>query len=384
MDITKNRFYVATTRGTLLSTGDKPKEIKAWNNDFASEVTAFSNGRNAEELLLGYQNGQASIFSINKCTFSSVGGLEGDGIVTGIGHMGKSIIVSKKDGIVNTWKKKKNDYFSINLDEKGTLDIMVCHPNRENVIGTGGEYNDFKLWDVNTQQSIFKAKSLGHDQLQLPIPTSVRGICYFPEEPYLSACCTKEGHVFLYDEKAQRKPVVKFEEKLASYTCISYSYRDRQIFVGTTKGYMQWLDLRTNKLLKTYTNYTGSVTSIVCDPVEPYVATTSLDRYLRVHHMETKELVFKLYMKQSLAKLIVKAVIKDEEDTERKKEDVVDEEYEDLFKNMEEVQSDKKIKKGKEKTFNIQEGNVETPPKKKRKSSERVEKKKKKIKAKNK
>ena len=65
--------------------------------------------------------------------------------------------------------------------------------------------------------------------------------------------------------------------------------------MGTTRGYMQLLDLRApGKCVRTFTTFTGSVTSIACDPQEPLVATTSLDRYLRVHHLETKELVYKV------------------------------------------------------------------------------------------
>lgn len=66
--------------------------------------------------------------------------------------------------------------------------------------------------------------------LNLPIPTSVRGITFFTEDTYLSACATKEGYVLLYDDRAQRRPVVKFMEKKASYTTISFAYRERYIF----------------------------------------------------------------------------------------------------------------------------------------------------------
>ncbi|XP_076260384.1 WD repeat domain 74 lethal (2) k09848 [Rhynchophorus ferrugineus] len=354
MDITKYRFYVGTTRGLLLCTGDKPNDLNVWKNTFSSEVTAISDGRRPDEIILGYQNGMANTFSTESQSYSQIEDLEGDESVTGVGYIGKNIVISKKDGIINMWRQKRNDFFSINLDEKGSLDAMMCHPNKENIIGTGGEFNDFKTWDINTKQCIFKAKSLSHDELQLPIPTSVRGISFFPNEPQLASCCTKEGHILLYDERAQRKPVVKFLEKQASYTCISCGYRERQILAGTTKGYLQWIDLKANKVLKTYTNFTGSVTSIVCDSVEPHITTTSLDRYLRVHHLETKELLFKCYMKQNLTKLLVKPVVKDEDGLEKDKggaEVVADEEYEDLFNNMEVVKSDKKIKKTKRKSI---------------------------------
>lgn len=66
--------------------------------------------------------------------------------------------------------------------------------------------------------------------LNLPIPTSVRAITFFTEDIHLSGCATKEGHVLLYDDRAQRRPVVKFLEKKASYTTITSAYRERYVF----------------------------------------------------------------------------------------------------------------------------------------------------------
>lgn len=63
--------------------------------------------------------------------------------------------------------------------------------------------------------------------LNLPIPTSIRDIAFLPEVENLSACCTKEGHVLLYDPRAQRKPIMKFFEKQASYTTMTTVFRER-------------------------------------------------------------------------------------------------------------------------------------------------------------
>lgn len=65
--------------------------------------------------------------------------------------------------------------------------------------------------------------------------------------------------------------------------------------VGTTRGYMQLIDLRTpGKCVKTFKTFTGSVTSITCDAMEPLVLSTSLDRHLRIHNIDTKELLYKV------------------------------------------------------------------------------------------
>lgn len=352
MHLSKNRFYVGTTRGVLLYTGDNPSDLKVSKNDETVEITALAEGCTSEDIILGYQNGHAHVFNTEKYCFSQkINNLEGDGSIIGICSIGKSVLFGKQDGIINIWTNKKNDFFSINLDEKGSMDVMTSD-NNASTVGTGGEFNDFKLWNIETRQCIFKGKSLGHDQLQLPIPTSVKGITFFHNEDKLAACCTKEGHVLLYDIRVQRKPVVKFLEKKASYTTISPAYRDRQVLLGTSKGYMQWLDLRGVKLIKTYTAFTGSITGIVCDPVDPYVATVSLDRHLRVHQMETKVLVYKNYMKQNLTKLLVKPIIKEEQYKNKNETQCVDPEYEDLFQNMEEIREAVADTKSKRKLVN--------------------------------
>lgn len=58
---------------------------------------------------------------------------------------------------------------------------------------------------------------------------------------------------------------------------------------------MQLLDIKApGKCLKTFTTFTGSVTSIVCDLTEPIVATACLDRHLRILNLDTKEILYKV------------------------------------------------------------------------------------------
>lgn len=58
---------------------------------------------------------------------------------------------------------------------------------------------------------------------------------------------------------------------------------------------MQLIDLRSpGKSARTFTNFTGSVTSIDCDCSTSVVAATSLDRFLRVFDLDTKDLLHKV------------------------------------------------------------------------------------------
>ncbi|CAG9859512.1 unnamed protein product [Phyllotreta striolata] len=351
--LTRYNCFVGTARGFLLSTTDKPNQIKHKKPEFASEVTAQTFNKDQTEIVIGYKNGHLHRYDPSGNEYiQTISDLEGEGGIIGLGYAdNNSIIAGKSDGCINIRNEKNYvKSFKINLHPEGTLDAMVVNPSGT-TIGTGGEKNDFKLWDIETQKCTFHAKSMGHDNLNLPIPTSIRGITFLPDEPNLGCCCTKEGHVLLYDERIQRRPVVKFIETKASYTTISSAYRERQCLVGTTKGYMQLLDMKAGKCLKTFTSFTGSITSIACDPTEPIVVSVSLDKHLRMHHLETKELLQKVYMKVNLTSLLIRPVIK-EEITEGEEQSgnvetnqEIDDEYDNIFNNMEIVSDKIKIKK---------------------------------------
>lgn len=143
----------------------KQNEIKFEKPEKPSEVTAFSFGKN-DEILLGYENGNVSIFDPTENKYlKQINDLEGDGRIVGLNYLGKTIIASRHDGIINLWRSKKKNYFDISLDEKGTLEVVVLNSFRSNIIGTGGEYNDFKLWDLETHQCVFKAKSVSFQNI---------------------------------------------------------------------------------------------------------------------------------------------------------------------------------------------------------------------------
>lgn len=64
------------------------------------------------------------------------------------------------------------------------------------------------------------------------------------------------------------------------------------------------IDLRQPvKLLNTYKSFTGSVSCIRCDPLSPLMMSTSIDRHLRIHDMETKELLHKVREKSKKKQL---------------------------------------------------------------------------------
>lgn len=116
-------------------------------------------GRRENEILVGHSDGLLKYYDTLTSKFSKTQLIE-DSSLIGVGCINSLVVTGSLKGNVYLLKKKLKDQFSLELPENGTLNCLMCHRTRENIVGTGGECNDFKLWDVNTKQCVFKAKSV--------------------------------------------------------------------------------------------------------------------------------------------------------------------------------------------------------------------------------
>lgn len=67
------------------------------------------------------------------------------------------------------------------------------------------------------------------------------------------------------------------------------------VIVGSGTGQMNLVDLRSKGLvMNKYKGFTGSIKAIACPEENPYIVSVSLDRHFRIHHLHTKELLFKV------------------------------------------------------------------------------------------
>ncbi len=65
-------------------------------------------------------------------------------------------------------------------------------------------------------------------------------------------------------------------------------------------GKIECLDLRMNKLQGSLKGPGGAVKSLALHPELPIIASVGLDRFLRIHNVDSKALLCKLYLKQHL------------------------------------------------------------------------------------
>lgn len=114
------------------------------------------------------------------------------------------------------------------------------------------------------------------------------------------------GHsqVRVYDPRVQRRPVLDMTFGEYPITAMSRCY-DYQVIVGNTHGSMGLLDVRKGQLVHGYKGFAGGIRSIQCHESLPVVASCGLDRYFRVHDINSKQLLHKMYLKSRLNCLLM-------------------------------------------------------------------------------
>ncbi|OXU22120.1 hypothetical protein TSAR_004544 [Trichomalopsis sarcophagae] len=229
----------------------------------------------------------------------------GEGNITGIARYNGNILTAVQSGHIKLWRQKEKEEFLLNAGEN--LLRMRQAIQQKNVIATGGLENPLKLWDLNKKVNTFTAKNISHDWLQLRVPIGVADLCFLTNNKQV-VTVGRYGHIRLYDTKAQRRPVVNLEMKEESLTTVSTCADDRQVVCGTGRGRMNLVDLRkTGKILNTYKGPVGAVTSVAVSKVDSCLVSTSFDRYLYIHDVESKKLLKKVYLTSKLSSMVMRS-----------------------------------------------------------------------------
>ncbi|XP_020280603.1 WD repeat-containing protein 74 [Pseudomyrmex gracilis] len=239
----------------------------------------------------------------------------GKGSINGISQYDESVLVAVKSGEVSLCPFNKQEQVLLNAGEN--LERM-CHSRvQRNTIATGGLENRLKIFDLEKQTLIFSEKNLPHDWLQLRVPIWISDLDFLPETQQI-VTVGRYGHVRLYDPRAQRRPTINLTIVDEALTCMSVTPREKCIIVGTGKGKINLVDLRSKPgtVLNTYKGFAGGVTGVACNMNKPYIGSVSLDRHLRIHHIETKKLLKKIYVKSKLSCLVIRSGFSAETESE--------------------------------------------------------------------
>ncbi|KAJ7582777.1 WD40-repeat-containing domain protein [Mycena floridula] len=134
---------------------------------------------------------------------------------------------------------------------------------------------------------VWRAKNVPNDHLGLRQPVQVTSLSYLSSGPGSSdrhhlLVGTQLGDVRRYDTRAQKRPVGNWRiAKVGAIQVIEKGLADHEAFVSDQGSNLYSLDLRNGSIIYGYKGISGAITSIAASP--SYLASTSLDRYTRMH-----------------------------------------------------------------------------------------------------
>jgi len=202
----------------------------------------------------------------------------------------------------------------IKFDIGDNLERLVLSPDQSVFVAGGTRL--CALWDVETQQQIFKSKNANWDEYKvIPryydlayafVPPTADGGDFTPNTRFLSTNEYKQ--LRLYDTKAGQRPVWSIETSVDPIHSLAYLSDGYTLITGDAGGRVQRLDMRypgpggigLGKLTGVYRGGVGSVRSIAPHPTLPFMAVAGLDRHLRVYQTESRELLKQVYLTQKL------------------------------------------------------------------------------------
>ncbi|KNC83726.1 hypothetical protein SARC_04031 [Sphaeroforma arctica JP610] len=182
--------------------------------------------------------------------------------------------------------------------------VRVSNENT-NIYATGGKDNNLKIYNINKEQAIFKAKNLPNDMTDLQVPVWIRDISFVPGSDATKVVAgTGHYEIQYYDTKVKKRPVLHQTVSEHPIMSVAVTSDAKSVVFGTAAGETKRLSLESGEVLNAYKGASGSVRCVQVHPALPYVASCGLDRYAKVHHIETGRLVAKVYMKTKLNALL--------------------------------------------------------------------------------
>lgn len=319
-------------------------ESKTENAIVGLEVLTAANDNNSRRLLTCTDAGIAKLVSVPKSGGTKE---ENDAMSDDNNKTTSSSKKGKKKGKKNT-KKDKNLLAEWTVGKD--LCTMRADPTEMKHFATAGNENLLRLWDIETQENIFKARNVPHDFLDMRVPYWVNDLAFMPNDPFKIATGTAHHQVRLYDTKAQKRPVFDVETGDDAIISVAITPDQRYIIAGDGAGKIQKYDIRhAGRAVGIFKGFGGSVTSLLCHPTLPLLASCSLDRYFRIHHLETRKPIQKIYLKQKLSNVLFwPQPVSEPVADEAEKKAAVEEEDDDLWAELE-ARSNKKRSSSKKK-----------------------------------
>lgn len=240
------------------------------------------------------------------------------------GFAGVGVVGSGERGVVCTRKGSMSIFPLQSSGTAGPVSFTVgksCRAMRvrSGVAATGGQEELLKVWDLDTQKASFKSRNERNDMLDLRRPVNISGIAFAPDTDAHLYTVTSNRELRLYDTKAGQRAMWEFKDASSHpLTCVLPLSGGNYLVIGDGAGNTYQFDVRMKRRMGKFKGVAGGITSIVQHPQLPLVATTSLDRFVRVYSLGTRKLVKRVYLKQKLTAALFSSYVDAADDADER------------------------------------------------------------------
>ncbi|GMR59367.1 hypothetical protein PMAYCL1PPCAC_29562, partial [Pristionchus mayeri] len=300
------------------------------------EITSMAfSGDDQTEILVAQLDRSLRLYDSVTGAISTLFSLEGEGRIRGL-HVtkGQEIVTASDEGTVELWERSGEKRASVRV---GDGELLAMGVNGEGSIAVSGKKLLLRTLDPATLKENWKSKNVRNDWLDLEVPIWDMQAKYSNDGKYI-VTSTGTHEIRYYDPRAQKKPVKRMEWLEEPITALSVSQTsDWTVIAGNTKGEMAQFDLRKMLPNAKFKGQAGSVRCIQSHSSAPLIASCGIDRFVRVHDVNTRKLMHKVYCKARLNTLLLRDELTilskmKEEDKEdwalmdsRKEEELIDE-----------------------------------------------------------
>lgn len=186
--------------------------------------------------------------------------------------------------------------------------------NRNGRVAVGGRERETIFLDVETGETVWKAKNLPPDPqtlLQHPVWTTALLFMNEDESSNIMVAGSAFKQVRLYDVRSSsttRRPICYTPDGVLEHRVTALcQVNSNELVVGDAAGYLYSLDIRQlgksakgSMNLGRFVGPVGSIRQVVKHPSLPVIAAVGLDRMLRTYDTKTRRQLDCIYMKQRL------------------------------------------------------------------------------------
>lgn len=312
-----------------------------------SRITTLNFGENDNEILVGRVEPVVKVYEPQLNSFTGNYTFE-NGPIVGLAKFNGKIIAGLGNGKIQIGHKKPTF-----LEAGDAMSRMRQCPIEQKLIASGGKerQNNLKVWNLETNECVFRTKNVPNDFLQLEVPIWDTDFGFI--DANCLSTCSRYGYVRVYDMRKQRRPIFTYSNDKEQISYTSLALHGDVVFAGTTTGVMHAFDLRKMKhVLHTYKGFAGSISDIGVDSSGKFLYSASLDRFVRVHHAESTILQYQCYVKSKATRILLKnytpVTVKEESDEVVEKtpkkirrtadgDDDDDDDFDEMFNNMQTV-----------------------------------------------